>query len=297
MTTAQINQKLSEVTLGGDPETFLTDRKGNIKSSIPILKRDKYNPIVLDKNKKITLFADNSLGEFSFVYAKTKEEFISRYRDAFKKGQKYLGNDYRLLMQSAHTFEPNELEAAYGIDPQQIGCSPEYDFYRIEQKNLGPFENNMRSGSSHLHVGHPDLLDFTKRHEALRTLEIFLGCASVIWDNDESSVIRRQKYGQAGSFRPTGYGFEMRCLSNYMLNSPKLIGLAHDLIKHSLSHVFQGTHKEIIATINEENVKEAINKCNKSLAEKVLIEAKLPKPLMKQVSKPKKYNFYKEWAI
>ena len=301
MTTAQINQKLSQVTIGGDPEIFIQDGKGKVQSSIPILQKDKHDPIILDKKRNIKLYADNSLSEFAFAPGESKEEFIGRYRLAFQRGQEYLnqiGQKHRFLVQSAHTFEPNELEAAFGIDPMQVGCSPEFDFYKICTNDLGAFENSMRSGSSHIHVGHPDLTEFNLRHEALRTIEIFLGCASVIWDNDPTSLERRQKYGKAGSFRPTSYGFETRFMSNYMLNSPKLVGLAYDLIRHSLIHVFNGTHKDVIAAVNEEDVKNAINQCNKTLAEKVLKTAKLPKPLLQQTYKtPKKFNFNKEWAI
>lgn len=293
-----VNEKLSELTFGSDPELFLADNKGNIKSSIPILKRDKHNPIVLDKNRKIALFADNSLGEFSFAPSKTKEEFINQYRTAFKKGQEYVGNKYRFLVKSAHTFKDNELEAAFGIDPSQIGCNPEYDFYEVKMKDLGEFENNMRSGSSHLHIGHNDLTNFDKRHEALRTLEIFLGSSSVIWDNDPSSLERRQKYGRSGSFRPTDYGFETRFMSNYMLHSPKLVDLTYDLIKYSLGHVFRGSHKEILKSINEKDVQNAINHCDKKLAHKILVKAELPEPLMERVyAKQKPYNFHKDWEI
>jgi len=293
-------QKLSEVTLGSDPEIYLTAKNGHVKSSIPILKKDKNDPIVLDKKNGIKIFSDNSLAEFSFNPSHSKKEFVGRYKMAFKTGQKFLGDKYRFKIKSAHIFKENELEAAYGIDPMQVGCNPEYDFRKLEIRNLGPFTNTMRSGSSHIHLGHKDLLDYNLKHDALRVIEIYLGCASIIWDNDETSKIRRTKYGQSGSFRPTPWGVEARFMSNYMLNSPKLVALTYDLIKYSLSHVFKGTYKDVIKSVDENDVQNAINFCNKDLAQKILIQAKLPNSLMKKVldaAKKKKYNFYSEWGI
>ncbi len=289
-------------TIGGDPELMLARANGEIVSSIPVLKRDKNNPICLDKDRAINLYADNSLCEVSFKPSHNKYDFVNSYRTAFQKAQKYLGKDYRLLVKSAHYFKENELEEAYGIDPKQIGCNPEYDFYEEKIRHLGEFKNTMRSGSSHIHCGSPKIVEYHMRHNALKILEIYLGCSSILWDNDESSKTRRMCYGKSGSFRPTDYGFEIRCPSNYMLNSPSLVELAYDLVEYSLSHIFNNTYKNILDSINSKDVQDAINNCDKIKAEQILVKAKLPKELFKRVKSEskKKYStaeFYKNWDI
>lgn len=292
----------TQFTVGGDPELLLEDSQGQIVSSIPVLKRDKNNPIILDKGLAAKLYADNSLAEMAFKPSKNKKDFVDTYRSVFRAAQKYLGKDYRFRVQSAHFFEQNQLEAAHGIDPQQVGCNPEYDFYKREIKNLGEFESTMRSGSSHIHVGHALFEDIANKENALKVIEIYLGCSSVIWDNDPTSLERRKKYGTSGSFRPTSYGFEMRFMSNYMLNSPKLVELSYDLLEYSLSFMFNGTYEKVIASVNTEDVQKAINKCDKNLALKVLKQAGLDGKLFKRVVSfsEKKYDtksFYSEWGI
>jgi hypothetical protein len=293
----------SKFTIGGDPELMLQDLTGKVISSIPVLKRDKYNPIILDKKNAIKCYADNSCLEYAFAPSTNKKDFVNKYRLAFQKGQKYLGKNYRLLVKSAHVFEENQLEAAYGIDPKEIGCNPEFSHWEQKVNDLGTFGNStMRSGSSHIHVGNPKLVDFDTRHNALAMIEIFLGCASILWDNDPSSILRREKYGSSGSFRVTEYGFETRFMSNYMLNSPRLVELAYDLLEYSLSHIFNDTYKDVLKKINVEDVKSSINLCNKELAEKILIQAKLPKDLFNRVKEESKKNystkdFYKNWDI
>ena len=56
---------MSQITLGSDPEVMIkfNSRGGRIVSSIPIIKRDKYNPVVLPGDFKV--YSDNVLMEFS----------------------------------------------------------------------------------------------------------------------------------------------------------------------------------------------------------------------------------------
>ncbi len=294
--------KVPQFSIGGDPEIFLTNAAGEIMSSIPVLKHDKYDPIVLDASKEIKLYADNSLAEMAFAPSYNKKDFVETYRQAMQKAQSHLGKGFRLKIQSAHYFKENELEAAFGIDPLQVGCNPEYSHWRKEVNELGAFENTMRSGSSHVHVGHPLLEDHDNKGRALAVIEVFLGCSSILWDNDKSSLERRKKYGKSGSFRPTGYGFETRFMSNYMLNSPKLVELTYDLIEYSLSHIFNNTDEKVMKSVNIEDVQNAINNCDKALAEKVLTQAGLPENLFARVKEQaaKKYStkdFYSNWKI
>jgi len=294
--------KNNQFTIGGDPEVFISGKNGEIHSSIPILKRDKHNPIVLDKKSGVKTYADNSLAEMAFNPSKSKKEFVEKYRKAFLGLQKYLGKNYRIKIQSAHFFKENELEAAHGIDPMQVGCSPEFNHWKREVNQLGEFTNTMRSGSSHIHIGHEMFKDINNKERALKMIEIFLGCSSVIWDNDKTSSVRREKYGTSGSFRPTDYGFETRFMSNYMLNSPKLVELAYDLIEFSLSFVFNDKDAEILSKVSVEDVQNAINKCDKDLAVSVLKQAGLTEELFKRVVEQSKKSystkdFYKEWDI
>jgi hypothetical protein len=290
-------------TIGGDPEIYIAKPNGEIQSSIPVLKRDKHNPIILDKGQQIKIYADNSLLEASFAPADNKKDFVNRFKTAFQKTQNYLGKNHRIVVKSAHFFKENELEAAHGIDPLQVGCNPEFSFWEKKINELGEFTDTMRSGSSHIHLG-ADILkaSLENKENALKMVEIYLGLSSILWDNDETSVIRRKKYGTSGSFRITPWGCESRFMSNYMLNSPSLVELTYDLVEYSLSHIFNNTYQKVLDLIDTKEVQNAINNCDKALAEKLLKQANLPKELFSRVKKEskKKYStdtFYKNWNI
>ena len=306
MPTKQLVKKMNIkpfFTIGGDPEIYIATKDGEIKSSIPILKRDKHNPITLDKNQQIKIYADNSLLEASFAPANNKKDFVNRFRTAFQKTQKYLGKNHRIVVKSAHFFKKNELEEAYGIDPLQVGCNPEFSVWEKKINELGEFSDTMRSGSSHIHLG-ADILkaSLENKENALKMVEIYLGLSSILWDNDATSVIRRKKYGTSGSFRITPWGCEARFMSNYMLNSPSLVELTYDLVEYSLSHIFNNTYQKVLDLIDTKEVQNAINNCDKVLAEKLLNQVKLPSELFKRVKEEskKKYStktFYQQWKI
>jgi|ERR1017187_442309 hypothetical protein len=285
-------------SIGSDPEVGIFDKKlGRMVSSIPILKRDKNNPIILDEKTDTKFYADNLLAEFSFGPAFNRNEFIERFRNAFKRGQEYLGDNYKFELKAAHSYPQEDLKPAYGVDPNLIGCTPSFDFYSLTILDGQEFTNNIRTQSTHIHIGHEKLTDFDTRHTALKLIEIFLGCSSVIFDKDESSLSRRQYYGLSGNFRPCDYGAEYRVLSSFALHCPELIGLTYDLVEYSLSHVFNGTGQNILDSIDVNDIRKSINLCDKSLAESVLYKAKLPKDLFKCVKANYDMNFYKNWKL
>ena len=283
------NQKF---TYGSDPELCLFDKEKNrIVSSIPVLKRDKNNPI--DLGKGIRMYFDNVLVETSFPPTETKEKFISELKYVLTKMHKFLGNRYQLIPKAAHFYDNEELkdEKAW-----EAGCDPNFDFWEERINTPIEFTNNLRTGSCHFHVGNEKLTELETRHTALKLMDIFLGCSSVIFDKDKSSKTRRVYYGASGEFRPTYYGLEYRVISPYVLNSPKLMELSLDLIDYSLSNLENG--EKIIKSIKPEEVKTAINKCNKKLAEKILSQVSLPTKLIDRVKKDYKFKkLHQEWGI
>lgn len=296
-----------EFLISFDPEAFLCDAKENVKSSIPILQRDKYNPIILDKETGTQTFSDNLLLEFSFNPSKTKNELINKYRGALQKIQNHIGKKYRILAKSAHICNDEDLVESFGVDPKIIGCSKSLCFRKKEIKDL-KFEDadspNMRSGSNHLHISSPVISTIEDKENIARLIEIFLGMASVIWDKDPTAVERRKVYGRSGEVRyPEGEGrLEARFLSNYVMRSPELIDLTYDLTEYALSHMYSKTAEKVFSFVNETEVENAINNCDRELAKKVLKDSKLPKGLLNRVMKFDKVNYstkslYKNWQI
>ncbi len=292
-------------TIGADPELMIWSVDENrIVSSIPILKRDKHNPITLDGGVK--LYADNVLCEFSFPPSESVDEMLNRMKDAFARIQDHLGDKYQLIARAAHTYLDSEMEPSFGVNPREIGCTPSIDVYREEIVAPNAFPDNMRTGSFHIHLGNADyakdngghLLTFKGRHAAIRLMDIFVGCGSVIFDKDPTSAIRRTIYGAAGNFRMTPYGAEYRPLSPGPLASREMTKLCLDLTDHVLSHIKAGTEQDVIARVNESDVKTAINTCDAALATDVLTKAGLPSDLMARVQQTYAVTTLREgWGI
>lgn len=284
---------MTNITLGSDPELHIFDQqKRRIVSAIPVVQKDKNSPIHLGDG--IHTYADNVLIEATFPPATEKKEFIGRFKNAFSKMQNFLGDRYRLVPKAAHTYHKDELKDNRAWE---IGCSPNFDAYSVSINESTPFKTGLRTGSCHIHVGNEKLQDFDTRISTIKLLDVFLGCASVLFDRDKTSKARRQYYGTASEHRPTSFGLEYRVLSPFVLNSPETIDLTVDLVNHTLTHVFKNTINDVLQLVKPEDVRAAINTCNRKLAAQILNKAELPTDLKKRATQKYNFDFYKNWNI
>ena len=286
--------KKIKYTLGADPELCIINRKtGKIVSSLSLLP-DKFSPV--DLQNGIRVYSDNVLAELSFPPVETKSEFIGIFRESFVRAKKYLGKDYGLIPLASHIYDKEEL-----LDKKawEIGCTSNFNAYTESINETVNFKNGMRTGSSHIHIGNEKLKDFDMRHKAIKLLDIFVGCASVIFDKDiEASHSRRKYYGAAGEFRPTNYGLEYRVLSPFVLRSPKLVELVYDLIDYTMSIIEEDDQDRVLSLVKPQKVITAINNCSISLSRKILIAVHLPMELFKRIeTEYDTENFEANWGI
>jgi len=279
-------------SLGADPELMILDiDKNQIVSSIPILKTDKNNPI--DLGKGIKIYSDNVLLEMSFPPSDSKLEFINRLGDVLHKTTKYLGEKYKLMAKSAHIYSEEELTYSHNINPMEIGCNPSFNAWKLEVNLINEFPGGLRTGSFHLHFGNKILKDFETKINAVRLLDIFLGCASVIFDKDETGLARRKLYGKSAEYREPAYGIEYRVLSPYSLQCPKLVELCLDIANYALEQIPNA--KNIICAEVASKTQTAINNCDKKLAEEVLNYVKFP--YFDRIKQNYSVDLYKNWNI
>lgn len=276
-----------EVTLGSDPELHIQERDtGKIVSALRILNQTKENPISLGDDAK--MYADNVLIECAFDPAPSYDEIVERYRVVFQRMQKKLGGRYRLLAKAAHVYDEDELQ-----DPRakEIGCVSSLDAYKRCVHYPAPFSDGLRTTSMHLHIWNkhyqqePEgkLMTMPSREEAVRLLDIYVGCSSILFDKDETSHERRRLYGTAGNFRATQGGVEYRVLGSYGLRTPELTKLVWDLVRHTMTHVANDTAAEVFNVCPPAKVQEAINENRPKLARELLVAAELPADLMRRV--------------
>ncbi len=285
---------MKNISIGSDPELMIFDNVQNkIVSSIPILEHNKHNPIKLGDG--INLYSDNVLAEVSFPPAYSKEEIIFRIKDVFKRVKNHLGKKYKLIANAAHEYDMDELACN---EAWEAGCDPSYNVYTGDPNPISGFSSPLRTGSAHIHIGHEKLLNPNTRNKAIRLMDIFVGCSSVLFDKDNSAQRRRELYGRASEHRITTYGFEYRCLGPYILRSPELIDLALDLSIHSMSIIEQGKEDNIINQIDENQVISAINDYNIKLATDILKNIGLPERFFDRINSiPKVEDLYQTWDL
>lgn len=273
---------MTKITLGSDPELHLFDHeRGRIVSSIPVLKTDKHDPILLPG--EVRLYADNVLSEIAHPPVFTSDEAVAKFRDIFSLVRDYLGRRYSLVAQAAHTYDAEEVSHPKA---REAGCNPNFDCYREEENPKLEFTDGMRTGSFHVHLGHEKLVTMTDKANAAKLMDVYVGCASILFDKDPTALARRKYYGRAGEFRPTDYGVEWRVLGNFPLRTPEMTKLVFDLVMWATSHIDNGTMLDVLKMNGiQHDTQLAINTCDASLARHVLVNAGLPHTLMSRAER------------
>jgi len=267
-------------TIGYDPEVFIRDTSRDlIVSAIPIIKRNKNDPLRLPDGA--AFYYDNVLAEFSAPPSHSPEEAVERFRKVFNSIFEFLGSSLTVHAQAAHTFAREQLECE---EAWAIGCDPNFDAYREDINPKRDFDDGMRTGSFPIHIGHYNLATIVDKASMAKLMDIFVGCASIVFDRDPSAPNRRKYYGRAGEFRAQPWGMEYRVLGNWSLRSKELTRLVFDLAWHAASHVENKTMYDVLALPDiQQQAQLAINGNEKTVALKVLERAGLPAMLFERV--------------
>jgi hypothetical protein len=277
------------LTLGGDPELMLADmhQGGKIVSAIPVLGKDKHDPI--DLGNGIKTYWDCVLLEASFPATSTEPgAIVERYRDVLTRIQEHIGDRYRLVPRASYVYPEDQLQDEGSCT---IGCSVSYDAWHQSINQTTGFVGGLRTGSQHLHCWRADyqdapdqrMLSTDSKEECAKIMDVFVGCSNTVFSKDPTATARRALYGKSSEFRSTAGGIEYRVLENWGLTNPKLTALIYDLAQYALSHISDGTATDILRSLDGKLVQRAINENDPVLARKVLTLAGLPSALMKRV--------------
>ena len=181
------------LTWGTDPELMLYSKKlAKIVNAIPIFQHPKDNP--LDLGDGFKAYTDNVLIEFQTPPVDNKTAFVANLLSAFARVKDAIGADYSLRAKAAQWYDYTELGEkpkgdATEIPPAwQIGCTANFDGYSGKPNDVIAFDDNHRTGSFHIHIGNADwksgkdkrLMTPDSKLEAVRLLDIFVGCAGII---------------------------------------------------------------------------------------------------------------------
>lgn len=247
-----MNLSSESFTIGADPEVFLKDTHGWLKSAIPYIRGTKDTPIMLRNGAGLQ--HDNVALEFASPVANNLIGFLRSINVSLGLIKKELPFGYSLAHDiAAADFPETELkdEAAF-----EFGCSPDYNAWERVINDKPVISNpQFRSCGGHIHVGfvegsdykflsNPDDLDSKAR--LIKVMDCIHGLLSVFLDKNEGATERRKLYGGAGCFRPTSYGVEYRTLSNFWIKDNTLISLMYHLTKDALRLVRDGKDEHLI---------------------------------------------------
>ena len=212
--------KTYDFKIGADPE-FFVKRAGRLVSAYGLIPGNKENP---HKVPKGAVQVDGMALEFNIDPAETYFEFEDHMSKVLTSITKMVPG-YEIFIEPVADFGLDYIEAQ-PKEAKELGCSPDFNAYTKQANPRPNADTPFRTASGHVHIGWTDApvdINDEGHLEACRaltkSLDVWLGIPSLIWDQDDR---RRTLYGAAGAFRPKPYGMEYRVLSNKWIADPLL---------------------------------------------------------------------------
>lgn len=316
---------MANFSYGSDPE-FMLMKDGEYVSAIDVINGSVEEPI---EDNGHSFYWDNVLAECAVKPSFDKLEALNNFQDCLKRYAKIV-SPYSLIVQAAQNYPKQVLN-----DPKAkvAGCEADNCCYTMsvmkgELSAKDAIANgDLRTCGGHIHVGHDILLsDGPEPIFAVYLFDLFLGVPSLFLDKDITSSKRKEIYGQSGRFRNKEYGIEYRSLSNYWLQSPKLLELIYDITNFVIDFLEQDKAKNILSfnedvfwslitegestgeafqfiDFDKQTLKNCIDNSDIIAGKKFMkiIKDHMPKALFEQIQKEvknkKPYDFYKEWQL
>lgn len=264
-----------KLTIGADPETFVTDEDGKIICAHGLVPGTKEEPYIVEGG---ALQVDGMALEFNIdpvpLVKGGSEAFCSAIFSVKKILLATAGKAQSKV--SYHKF-PKEYFDAQPEEAKEMGCDPDQNAW-TEVDNPGPPEGlTSRAVGGHIHIGWGEGFDIRDEdhvsmcREIVKQLDVILGLNSVL---EDKGTERRKLYGSAGSFRPKPYGVEYRSLSNYWIFDKDLCAKVYDRCYQAVTDLIEGDRYWLDAD-STEDIRSAINYSDEWMAEECLTETLL----------------------
>lgn len=210
-----------DISIGTDPEVFVTDKDGAYVSGHNLIPGTKRIPHPVNLG---AIQVDGVALEFNTEPAFTEDQFIENIEAVMLQMEteyKKVRDDVTITITPTAVFTKDYFDT---LPPEavELGCTPDYNAYTEEENEPPHTDEPFRTGSGHIHIGwgsgfraHSDR-HFSTCVGLVKELDCVLYPASLLWDADSK---RRELYGKIGAFRPKSYGVEYRPLSNAYLRS------------------------------------------------------------------------------
>lgn len=251
-----------KIKLGCDPEAFLMDVHGQLKSSIGLIGGSKEVPRPLPLGEGYAVQEDNVALEFNIPPAEGRSQFVSSIRNTLNFLTEMVGGQYGFTIAqiSAASFPVSELNTP---EAHIFGCDPDYNAWTKDVNPSPKAEDKaLRSCGGHVHVGFDK--GGVESTILIRQMDLHLGVPAVLMDK---GLLRKELYGKAGAFRDKIYGAEYRTLSNFWIFNDRLIEWVWDNTSRAVAAV---ESQLAISNEDEADIIKAINTNDIAIAEKLI---------------------------
>ena len=215
-----------QLLIGADPELFVQDStNGSFISAHDLIPGSKQEPFRVPNG---AIQPDGTALEFNIEPVSDADSFVSSINSLMKvltDEVKQKNTNFSLSINPVASFELAYLDSLPPV-ATELGCSPDFDAYRMCENETPCSSVNFRTAAGHIHIGWTQDADYlSPEHFALcqaltKQHDIALFIPSLLFDPDNT---RRNLYGRPGAFRPKPYGLEYRVLSNQWLTSEHLM--------------------------------------------------------------------------
>ena len=262
--------KITEISIGADPELFVENKKGEIISAEGMIGGTKNAPkYITTKEAGHAIQEDNVMVEFNIPPSLTEDKFVENldFVEEHLNTLLSLQDNCKLNYSASVDMDPKFLKTDQAL---MFGCEPDYNVY-LQDVNDSPDPNTtLRTAGGHIHIGYKNP-DLEISEYIVFAMDIVLGLPSVSLDKDDR---RKEMYGLAGCFRMKDYGLEYRSLSNFWLENEESKRWAYRKTMEAIDLVNKGLIVELVKKFGE-RTRKAIDTNNKILANKVLEEVKI----------------------
>lgn len=280
------------VSLGCDPELFLTSKGGYIIGSERVIPEEgladmpykdmAYYTPVQRKFSRYKTVRDGVQIELNPNPSTCRQSLAGEISGCFMLLNNHLLTlpHTKVTFRALVTVRKKELD---GLSEKSrlLGCAPSKNLYDPGASiTIDPFTYRKRSAGGHIHLG---LLDYTQRplpaDRLCALMDILVGNTCVLIDRDPHAIERRKVYGRAGEYREPSHGFEYRTLSNFWLKHYHLMSFVMGLSRLAVQVLdntvapkgyngWRDAESALLSLVDMQRIKKAINTNNLALAAK-----------------------------
>lgn len=257
------------ISVGADPELFLTTHKGLPWGGRDCSTGTKENPEPVPCG---AIQVDGLALEYNIDPAKTIDEWVE-YHAKVQEVLHQRADEQGLVVCDASFLDFSEyiIEAKATEAELEFGCEPDLNAGTGVENEMPENDGSIkfRTTGGHVHVGFSDFpKDPVQGLETARSLVKVMDATLGLWSvlNDDGHE-RKKLYGNAGAFRLKSYGFEYRTLSNFWVFSEELQRHVFTTVTKVMSMPFEelkdlvdfaeARYDEIVDCINNNNIRMA----------------------------------------